>query len=433
MKHQAPRGTHDILPKDSLKWQKIIDVTKKNLEYYSFKEIVIPIFEHTELFQRSVGESTDIVNKEMYTFTDRSDRSLTLRPEATAGVIRAYIENGLVQLPKPLKLWMTGPMFRYERAQAGRYRQFHQVDAEVIGSNSITCEVESIYLLANIFNELNIDYRVEINTLGDTDSRNAYKEYFKKFTKGFLEDLCDDCKRRYVQNPLRMLDCKVEKCQEIYAGSKKPLEFLSEASNKNWEEIKTLLGLYKDKSQKTIKNIVVNPNIVRGLDYYNDFVFEIKSTSEKLKGQSTICAGGRYDTLVETLGGPPTPGYGFAMGIERIMLVLEEQVKDTISVMLITNQDNAFMLTNELANKSREENLKLSIKVNYNPTNIGKQVESALKKNVDFIVFYLDDEKNKNILKIKNLKVKKEIECKNDVDSLIKILKPQSPILNPKS
>ena len=432
MKHQAPRGTQDILPKDSSKWQKVIDVCKKNLEYYSFKEIVIPIFEHTELFQRSVGESTDIVNKEMYTFLDRSERSLTLRPEATAGVVRAYIENGLVQLPKPIKLWTVGPMFRYERSQAGRYRQFHQIDAEVIGSNSITCEVESIYLLANIFNELNIDYRVEINSLGDTDSRSAYKEYFKKFTKGFLGDLCDDCTRRYEQNPLRMLDCKVEKCQEIYAGSKKPLEFLSETSSKTWEEIKTLLGMYKDKNQRTIKNIVVTPNIVRGLDYYNDFVFEIKSTSEKLKGQSTICAGGRYDGLVEHLGGPQTPGFGWALGIERVILVLEEQPKEAFSIMFITNQENAFMLTDELFNKSKEENTKLNIEVNYNPTNITKQIESALKKDMDFIVFYLDNEKEKNIFKIKNLKIREETEIKDEPKEIIKFLKAQSSRLKAK-
>jgi len=282
MKYQSPRGTQDILPKDSEKWQKIIDITRKHLEYYSFKEIIIPIFEHTELFQRSVGESSDIVNKEMYTFLDRSDRSLTLRPEATAGIVRSYIENGLHREPKPVKLWACGPMFRYERAQTGRYRQFHQIDAEVLGSNNVSCEVESIYLLYALFSELQIDFRIEINSLGDADSRKAYKEYFQKYTKGFLGDLCDDCKRRYEQNPLRMLDCKVKKDQEIYAGAKKPIEFLSDTSSKRWEEIKTLLGLYKEKEQRNIKNIVTNPNLVRGLDYYNDFVFEIKSTSDVL-------------------------------------------------------------------------------------------------------------------------------------------------------
>ena len=425
MKYQSPRGTQDILPKDSEKWQKIIDITRKHLEYYSFKEIIIPIFEHTELFQRSVGESSDIVNKEMYTFLDRSDRSLTLRPEATAGIVRSYIENGLHREPKPVKLWACGPMFRYERAQTGRYRQFHQIDAEVLGSNNVSCEVESIYLLYALFSELQIDFRIEINSLGDADSRKAYKEYFQKYTKGFLGDLCDDCKRRYEQNPLRMLDCKVKKDQEIYAGAKKPIEFLSDTSSKRWEEIKTLLGLYKEKEQRNIKNIVTNPNLVRGLDYYNDFVFEIKSTSDVLKGQSTICAGGRYDSLVESLGGPATPGFGWAMGIERLMLIVNESQKGTISIMFITNQEEAFNIVETLQRSvsTEETALKINIEINFNPTNVSKQIDAALKKNSDFILFYLDEEKNKNIFKIKNLKTREEKEIQANVKDIVETLR----------
>ena len=420
MKYQAARGTQDILPKDSNKWQRIIDVSRKILEYYSFKEIIIPVFEHTELFQRSVGESTDIVNKEMYTFLDKSERSLTLRPEATAGIVRAYIEDGLHREPKPVKLWSYGPMFRYERAQAGRFRQFHQIDAEILGSTSISCEVESMYLLSRIFEELEIDFRIEINSLGDETSRKSYKEYFQKYTKGFLDDLCNDCKRRYEQNPLRMLDCKVKADQEVYAGAKKPVEFLSTDSNKRWEEIKTALGLYKDKNSKRIQNIVTNPNLVRGLDYYNDFVFEIKSTSEILKGQSTICAGGRYDNLVESLGGPQTSGFGWAMGIERLMLLLNDKKDKTISVMFITNQDNAYSLIDEIYKETND--IKLNIEINYNPPNITKQIEIALKKDTDYILFYLDEEKKKSIFKIKNLKTREEKECLNQVKDLVNIL-----------
>ena len=416
MKYQKPRGTQDILPKDSIKGQKILDVSRNILNFYSFKEIVIPIFEHTELFQRSVGESTDIVNKEMYTFLDRSERSLTLRPEATAGIIRAYIENGLHREPKPVKLWAYGPMFRYERAQTGRFRQFHQIDAEVLGSTSTSCEVESIYLLSNIFHELNLDYRIEINSLGDEDSRKAYKEYFQKYTKGFLGDLCEDCKRRYEQNPLRMLDCKVKVDQGIYASAKKPIEFLSNNSSKRWEEIKTLLGLYKEKRE--LKNIATNPSLVRGLDYYNDFVFEIKSTSEILKGQSTICAGGRYDNLVECLGGPSTPGFGWAMGIERILLVLKEVQKEGVTINLVSNQPEIYLISEELFKESKNKNIKINIEITYNPSNISKQVESAIKKDYDFIIFYLDEEKKNNIFKIKNLKTREEKECKNVVDVL---------------
>src|SRR3989338_4064078 len=423
MKYQAPRGTQDILPKDSSKWQNILNVSKKNLEFYGYKEIIIPVFEHTELFQRSVGESTDIVNKEMYTFLDKSDRSLTLRPEATAGVMRAYIENGLHRDPKPVKLWSFGPMFRYERSQTGRYRQFHQINAEVLGSTSTSCEVEAMHLLSSIFHELSIDFRIEINSLGDEDSRKKYKEYFQKYTKGFLSDLCDDCKRRYEQNPLRMLDCKVKADQEIYAGAKKPTEFLSETSNKRWEEIKTLLGLYKDKAQRTIKNIVTNPNMVRGLDYYNDFVFEIISTDETLKGQSTICAGGRYDNLVESIGGPKTTGFGFAMGVERLMLVVKESGEKETSLMFITNQDDSYNITDELFKHTEHENLKLTVEINYNPGNITKQIESALKKNIDFILFYLDEEKKNNKIKIRNLKTREEMEIPAKAENIVEIVR----------
>lgn len=419
MKYQAPRGTQDILPKDTVKWQRIIDVSRKILEFYSFKEIIIPIFEHTELFQRSIGESTDIVNKEMYTFSDKSDRSLTLRPEATAGIMRAYIENGLHREPKPVKLWTYGPMFRYERSQTGRYRQFHQINAEVLGSSSVSCEVESIYLLSAIFDKLEIDFRVEINSVGDDTSRNNYKEYFQKYSKGFLGDLCDDCKRRYEQNPLRMLDCKVKTDQEIYAGAKKPIEFLSKESEKRWEEIKTLLGFYKDNNQRTIKNIVTNPNLVRGLDYYNDFIFEIISTNEKLKGQSAICGGGRYDNLVESLGGPPTPGFGWAIGLDRLILILNEFNKGTLSAMLLTNQREYFDIVEAL----QSAELKIHLEVSYNPANISKQIESALKKNIDFVLFYLDEEKKKNIFKIKNLKTREEKEVPANVQGLVETLR----------
>lgn len=406
MKYQAPRGTQDILPKDSARWQRIIDVCRKTLEKYSFHYISTPIFEHTELFQRSVGESSDIVNKEMYTFLDRSERSLTLRPEATAGVLRSYIENGLHREPKPVKLWTYGPMFRYERPQAGRYRQFNQIDAEILGSNSISCEVESMFMLSEIFDELGLEFRIEINSLGDQASREAYKEYFQKYTKGFLGDLCEDCNRRYEQNPLRMLDCKVKQDQEIYASCKKPVEFLSEASLKRWEEIKTVLGVYKDKTQRRIKNIVTNPTLVRGLDYYNDFVFEIKSTSEILKGQSTICAGGRYDTLVASLGGPETPGFGFGIGVERLLLIIGDIVEKPCSLLFISNQSEIFEMVSDIS----KSDLNMTLEISYNPHNVGKQIEQAIKKNIDFIVFYLEEEKAKKTFKIKNLKTREEIE-----------------------
>lgn len=417
MNYQAPRGTQDFLPKDTKKWQLILDTSRQFLENYSYKQIITPIFENTELFQRSVGESSDIVNKEMYTFLDRSDRSLTLRPEATAGVIRAYIENGLHREPKPVKLWTYGPMFRYERAQTGRYRQFHQINAEVIGDKSIASEVEAIYLISNIFNSLGIDYRIEINSLGDAKSKQSYKDYFKKYTMGFLNDLCDDCKRRYEQNPLRMLDCKVKEDQEIYASAKKPIEFLSEESQKRWDNIKSALDLYKD--QRKIKNIFINPSLVRGLDYYNDFVFEVVSTSEILKGQSTICGGGKYDNLIEQLGGESTPGFGFAIGIERVLLLIKELKKKENSILVLSNQTEIFSLINDVVSLSKDTELQLNFEHCFNPNKIGKEIESALKKGIEYVIFYLDDEKINKKVKIKNLSTREEIVCNSEPEDII--------------
>ena len=454
MKYQSARGTQDILPKDSTKWQKIIDISKEILEFFSYKEIIIPVFEHTELFQRSVGESSDIVNKEMYTFLDRSDRSLTLRPEATAGIVRSYIENGLHRETKPVKLWTYGPMFRYERPQAGRFRQFHQIDAEALGNSSISSEVELMLLASMLFNKLKIDYTLEINSLGDKKSKENYKEYFEQYVKDFLTVLCDDCKRRYEQNPLRMLDCKVEEDQAIYTNAKKPLDYLSNESAKRWEEITSIFKYNNNEYPPFTK---VNPNLVRGLDYYNDFVFEIKSIDPILKRQSTICAGGRYDGLVESLGGPPTPGFGWAIGIERIKLIFSEAKQEEIKLMFLANQkdivfsilsfyecmnlkkDNLKEEFRELeqrlkGDKPIEENLKnlklgieiekmkLLIELNYNPHNIAKQIESADKKGFDFVLFYLNEEKSRNIFKIKNLKTREEKECKDTAVDLLNTL-----------
>ena len=422
MKFQSPRGTQDVLPVNTMKWQKLVDTTRSLLEFYSFKEIIIPIFEHTELFQRSVGESTDIVNKEMYTFFDKSQRSLTLRPEATVGIMRAYIENGLHRMPKPVKLWTHGPMFRYERAQTGRYRQFHQIDAEILGSSSVSPEIESIQLLHSLFTTLGINFKIEINSLGDEESRASFKQYFQKYSKGFLGDLCGDCKRRYEQNPLRMLDCKVQADQEIFAGAKKPADFLSEASEKRWEEIKTILGIYKEKSKREITNLITNPGLVRGLDYYNDFVFEIKSTSEKLKGQSTICAGGRYDRLVGSLGGPETPGFGWAIGIERVIADLD-YFWDTISIMIIASDMDIYSIEHSIYEEAYNNKLKLNTERGSYQSNISKQIESAVKRNFDFILFYLDDEKKSNKFKFKNLKTNKQIEIDANMQSFFKNLK----------
>lgn len=407
MKYQRPRGTRDIIPTESSSWQFILDTCKHYLEASNYKQLITPIFESTDLFKRSVGESTDIVNKEMYTFLDRSDRSLTLRPEATAGVMRAFIENGLHREQKPIKLWTYGPMFRYERSQTGRYRQFHQMNAEVLGDDSIACEVESIFIIKNILNTLGIEHTIEINSLGDKESKENYKNYFKDFVKDSLDKTCDDCKRRYEQNPLRMLDCKVEADQKIYADAKKPIEFLSNESKERLDSIKSILK----------NSVEINPNLVRGLDYYNDFVFEVKATSEILKGQSTICGGGRYNNLVEHLGGSPISGYGFAIGIERLLLVTSRTPKKNISIMVASNQPEIFSLCSEL---SKED---LILDIAWQPKKIGKVIEQAVKKGHDYILFYLDNEKENGTIKIKDLHSRKESDCKVSAEEIIKVLK----------
>lgn len=409
MKYQAPRGTQDILPEEAKKLEYILNTCKKFLQSFSYQEILTPIFEHTDLFVRSVGESSDIVNKEMYTFLDRSDRSLTLRPEATAGVLRAYIENGMSRNPKPVKLWSFGPMFRYERSQTGRYRQFHQINIEILGDGSLTPEIESIFLINKILNELKIKFKIDINSLGDSESKKNYKEYFTEFTKNHLSSLCDDCKRRFEQNPLRMLDCKVEADQKIYLKAKKPIEFLSSASKTRWEELTTIL-LKKD-------FIEINHNLVRGLDYYNDFVFEIKSISDDTDTKSlAIGGGGRYDKLVKELGGEDTPGFGFAFGIERLLLILKKEVQQKIKILVLTN--NEPFLESLI---TQENNLEFDI--SFNPQKIGRQIETALKKGAKFIIFYLDEEYKKGIVKIKNLETREEFEVQNTPNDIMKVLR----------
>lgn len=313
------KGTKDILPQEVEQWHRLEKNALEIFTKYGYKEIRTPIFEMTELFARGVGDTTDIVNKEMYTF-EKSERSLTLRPENTAGVVRSFIENGMSRLSAPVKLWYKGPMFRYERPQAGRQRQFHQVGVEMFGIKDPTADAEVIAMAVDYLKSLGLnDLEVEINSLGCPTCREEYKKKIKEVLKPEFDNLCEDCQNRYEKNPLRLLDCKVESCKEIFAKPeiRKVIQsdFICEDCAKHYKDLKSYLD-------KLGIKYVENKLLVRGLDYYNRTVFEIKSNN--LGSQNAVCGGGRYDSLVRNLGGEDTPAVGWAMGMERLNSLLPE-------------------------------------------------------------------------------------------------------------
>ncbi len=317
---KAPRGTRDILPEEVEKWHRLESLARELCRLNGYGEIRTPIFEHTELFQRGVGEETDIVSKEMYTFLDRGKRQLTLRPENTAAVVRAYLEHKLYGGPQPVKLYYIGPMFRYDRPQAGRYRQFHQFGVEAFGSMSPALDAEIIYVAYELYRRLGIkDLRLEINTVGCANCRPHYRDKLKDYFRPHLESLCPDCNKRFDKNPLRILDCKEEKCRTYFNDV--PI-----LNDNLCPECDTHFVTLIEELNNLAINYTVNPFIVRGLDYYTKTVFEF--ISPRLGAQSSIGGGGRYDELVEVCGGPSTPGIGFAVGMERILLALEEEGLD---------------------------------------------------------------------------------------------------------
>lgn len=317
MFNQAPKGTRDILPPEIYKWHHVEKAFAKLCDSFGYREIRIPAFEHTELFQRGVGDTTDIVQKEMYTFTDKGGRSVTLRPEGTAGVVRSYIENGMGSTPQPVKLYYNITAYRYENVQKGRYREFHQFGVEALGASGPVIDVEIISLLSMFFSRLGLKQTgLNINSIGCPSCRTAYNEKLKEFFRPHLEELCDNCRNRFEKNPLRIIDCKEAGCKRFISGAPSLIDNLCDECSTHFEGLKAgldNLGIeYK-----------VDPNIVRGLDYYTKTVFEF--VSENVGTQGTICGGGRYDGLVEICGGAPTPGIGFALGVERLLMELESQ------------------------------------------------------------------------------------------------------------
>lgn len=321
MSYQRPKGTNDILPGESEKWQFVEETARLVFNDYQYQEIRTPIFEHYEMISRSVGDTTDIVSKEMYDFHDKGDRHVTLRPEGTAPIVRAYVENKLYgpEFKKPYKVYYTGPMFRYERPQKGRLRQFHQIGVEAFGSENPSLDVEVMAMAMDFFKQLGINQlRLVINTLGDKETRTNYRQALITYLEAHEEELSEDSRRRLHENPLRVLDSKDRKDQPIVADAPSILDYLSDYAKEYFEGVTKTLE-YLNISYE------IDHRMVRGLDYYNHTIFEIMSDAPGMGAQTTICGGGRYDGLVEELGGPETPGIGFAMGIERILLTLEQE------------------------------------------------------------------------------------------------------------
>ncbi|MCY7321506.1 MAG: histidine--tRNA ligase [Phormidesmis sp. CAN_BIN36] len=313
---QASRGTRDILPDEVSYWQRVEAIAREILVRAAYQEIRTPIFEQTALFERGMGEATDVVNKEMYTFKDRGDRSLTLRPEGTAGVARSYIEHNLHAQGGVQRLWYLGAMFRYERPQAGRQRQFHQLGVEVLGSEDVRADAEAIALATEILQTLGLkDLRLDLNSIGDASDRQTYREALITYLTPFKEELDVDSQDRLIRNPLRILDSKDPNTQTILNDAPSILDYLSEDSHRRFDRVQQLLS-----DLGIVCNI--NSRLVRGLDYYTHTVFEIQS--DDLGAQATVCAGGRYDGLVSELGGPETPAIGWAMGLERLILLLQQ-------------------------------------------------------------------------------------------------------------
>ena len=319
MKLQKPKGTQDILPQESAKWQYVEDFARKTFRKYNYGEIRTPIFEHYEVISRSVGDTTDIVTKEMYDFYDKGDRHITLRPEGTAPVVRSYVENKLFapEVQKPVKVYYMGSMFRYERPQAGRLREFHQIGAECFGSSNPATDVEMIAMAAQFFKDIGItNVSLELNSLGNPESRAAYRQALIDYLTPLKANLSADSQRRLEENPLRVLDSKEPEDKAAVEGAPSILDYLDEESSNYFAAVRSML--------ETLQiPYVINTNMVRGLDYYNHTIFEF--TTEVAGSQLTICAGGRYDGLVAYFGGPETPGVGFGMGLERLLLVLDKQ------------------------------------------------------------------------------------------------------------
>lgn len=412
---QKPKGTKDLLPEESYKWQEVESKVKKVLESYNFKEIRVPVFEHTELFQRGVGETTDVVQKEMYTFDDKGGRSITLRPEGTAGVVRAYLENGMGSMPNPVKLWYNMGMYRYENVQKGRLREFHQIGAELIGSGSYLADVDVILMANNIFKALNIpDISLNINSIGCPKCRGEYQKILREFIGKNLENYCDTCKTRFEKNPMRILDCKEKRCKEYNQGAPMMIDYLCDECKEHFENVKSMLDSLGVKYQ-------IDSGIVRGLDYYTKTVFEFVDEKSGL----TALGGGRYDGLVEEFGGQPTPAVGFATGVERIMELynqnnsLEDTKTPELYILSLGEAENKKAL--EIAEGLREKGI--IVEKDIFQRSFKAQMKYADKINAKNLIVIGENELNQGLAKIKNMATGEEKETSLNIENILNLIK----------
>ena len=394
----GPRGTQDILPSVSGQWQYVEKTIRNVCDLFGYKEIRTPIFEHTELFLRGIGETTDVVSKEMYTFKDRGERSITLRPENTAATVRAYLEHKLYADITLNKLFYIGPMFRYDRRQAGRYRQFHQFGVEAIGTANPAIDAEIIILATQFLKSLGLnELKLQLNSVGCPKCRPVYREKLQDFLRDKVKDLCPDCQSRFERNPMRILDCKNEKCTTLSQGAPEMADCLCEDCHDHFDQLKELL-------RAVDIEFILNPRLVRGLDYYTKTAFEIQYSP--LGAQSAVCGGGRYDGLIEECGGSSTPGIGFAIGIERVMLALEKQG-------LMPNEDASLdALVVPLGLKAQAAafkvlyNLRLAgyrADMDFAGRSLKAQMKQANKLGAKYAIIIGEDEVRENSVMLKNM------------------------------
>ena len=416
MKPKAVRGMNDILPQDSATWRYLESVVREVVQSYGYKEIRLPLLEYTELFQRSIGDETDIVAKEMYTFLDRNEESLTLRPEATASMVRAGITNGLLHNQRQ-KLWTAGPMFRYEKPQKGRYRQFHQFDVEAMGYPGPDVDAELIIMCARMWQRLELSrLTLEINSLGTPDSRVTYREALLNYFSTVKSGLDEDSIRRLGKNPLRILDSKNPEMQELIEAAPVMLDYLDAESLAHFAGLRALLDAAE-------VPYTVNPRLVRGLDYYNLTVFEW--VTDALGSQGAVCSGGRYDGLVEKLGGRSTPAIGWAMGIERLVALYEacggEKQGEVPDVYIVAVGENALGRGFAVAESLRDGNSALRVDLNLGGGSFKSQLKRADKCGAAYAVILGDDEVARNEAGLKPLRTDED-QLSVPLDDLAKII-----------
>jgi len=397
MEFKAVRGVEDLLPPESEKFERVVESCKEIVKKAGFREVILPIFEEAGLFARSVGETTDIVQKEMYVFEDKGGRVIALRPEGTASAVRAYVEHGVFAREPFTKWFYVGPMFRFERPQAGRKRQFFQAGCEVFGLSSPGADAEVIKVADDVLKSLGVDTTLEINSIGCEKCRPEYRKVLLEFLENQRENLCEDCQRRFERNPLRVLDCKNEKCREIVSGAPLITDFLCSECKEHFDGVKSYLRALE-------VEFTVNPFLVRGLDYYTRTVFEFKS--KKLGAQSTVLAGGRYDRLISHLGGPDTPALGFALGVDRVMLLLPEVEEKREGVFVITGGEEAYREGLKLVDTLRKKGIRAEI--DHRQGSFKSQMKAADRVKAKYAVIIGEMELSEGFYSLKELETGKQ-------------------------